>query len=154
MTHNFFSLGVCLYLLYRIDRPPTLLVLLLSVWLVFATNEVIDILGHVKRNGIPARSFLTHSIFTAPLWGIAVAVFSVYVTNVVVGQTITSLQTLFFAGLAVIIAYSHLLLDAITEGGVFFGRHRIALAHMRYNNPILNGAFAVLGLMLVFVALA
>ncbi len=65
----------------------------------------------------------------------------------------TAPQTLFVAGLGIVLAYSHLLLDALTEGGVYLWRRRIALAHLRYNNLILNGAFAALGVLLVFAAL-
>ena len=44
------------------------------------------------------------------------------------------------------------MLDAFTESGVYLWRRRIALAHLRYNNLILNGAFAVLGVLLIFAA--
>ena len=99
------------------------------------------------------RSFWTHSIFTAPVWGIALAVASVYLLDVVIGQSMTASQTFFAAGLGTVLAHSHLLLDALTEGGVYLGRRRVALAHLRYNNVILNGAFAFAGLLLILAAL-
>jgi hypothetical protein len=98
------------------------------------------------------RSFWTHSIFTAPVWGIALAVASVYFLDAVIGQSMTTSQALFAAGLGAVLAYSHLLLDALTEGGVYFGRRRVALAHLRYNNLILNGAFSTIGILLAFAA--
>ena len=152
ITHDLFSVGVGLYLLVRIDGPSSPLYLLLAVWLAFITNRVIDGLGHSTRGGMSVRSFWTHSIFTAPVWGIAFAVASVYLLDVVIGQNMTASQTLFAAGLGAVLAYSHLLLDALTEGGVYLGRRRVALAHLRYNNLVLNGAFATLGLLLALAA--
>src|SRR5260370_29916467 len=98
-------------------------------------------------------SFWTHSICTAPVWGIALAVASVYLLDMVIGQSMTTSQTLFAAGLGTMLAYSHLLLDALTEGGVYLGRRRVALAHLRYNNVILNGAFGFVGVLLRLAAL-
>jgi hypothetical protein len=152
ITHDLFSVGVGVYFLCRVDGPPSPLYLVLTVWLAFAINEVIDVLGHLTKDGMPVRSFWTHSIFTAPMWGIAVAIASVYFLDRVVGLGMSPSQALFLYGLGAVLAYSHLLLDALTEGGVFLGRRRVALAHMRYNNPILNGAFAAIGVLLVFAA--
>jgi hypothetical protein len=152
ITHNIFSLGVGLYLLVRVSGQSSPLYLLLVVWLAIATNQVIDRLGHSARGGMSTRSFWTHSIFTAPVWGIALALASVYLLDVVVGQPMTTSQTLLAVWLGTVMAYSHLLLDALTEGGVYLGRRRAALAHMRYNNPALNGAFAALGILLVVAA--
>jgi hypothetical protein len=153
ITHDFFSVGVAFYLLVRIGGQSSLLYLLLVVWLAFTTNEVIDRLGHSARGGMSSRSFWTHSIFTAPVWGIVLAIGSVYLLDMVIGQSMTISQTLFAVGFGTVLAYSHLLLDAFTEGGVYLGRRRVALAHMRYNNVILNGAFAVIGILLIFGAL-
>ena len=151
ITHLLFSVGVGVFLLCRVEEA-TPLYLALTVWLAFAVNEVIDVLGHFKRGGTPVRSFWTHSVFTAPLWGIAVALVTVYFLDRIVGLGMPASQAVFLYALAVIIAYSHLLLDAITEGGVFLVRRRVALAHFRYNNLLLNGAFAAVGVLLVFAA--
>ena len=153
ITHDFFSVGVGFYLLVRIGGQSSPLYLLLVVCLAFATNEVIDRLGHSARGGMSIRSFWTHSIFTAPVWGIALAVASVYLLDMVIGQSMTTSQTLFAAGLGTMLAYSHLLLDALTEGGVYLRRRRVALAHLRYNNLVLNGAFAFIGVLLILAAL-
>lgn len=151
ITHDIFSLGVGLYIVYHVEQPPTPSILVLVVWLAFATNELIDVLGHVKRGGRPARSFWTHSVFTAPVWGIAAAFTSAYLLDIILGQAMTTSQTLFVGGLGIVLTSSHLLLDALTEGGVYLGRRRVALAHMRYDNLIINGAFTGLGVLLVFV---
>ncbi|HEV2390303.1 MAG TPA: DUF1286 domain-containing protein, partial [Nitrososphaerales archaeon] len=129
---------------------PTLPLLALAVWLAFATNELIDVLGHVRRDGRPVRSFWTHSVITAPVWGVAAAFASAYLLDKLLGQALTISQTLFVGGLGIVFAFSHLLLDALTEGGVYLGRRRVALAHLRYDNLILNGIFTALGVLLVF----
>jgi hypothetical protein len=153
VTHDIFSLGLGLYLVCHVFRLAPFPDLPLVVWLALATNKLIDALGHrISRDGLPVRSFWTHSIFTAPIWGISAALVSFYLLDMLLGQAMGTPQTLFAAGLGLVLAYSHLLLDALTEGGVFLGRKRIALAHLRYNNPILNGVFAALGLMLIFAA--
>jgi hypothetical protein len=154
ITHDVFSLGVGLYLVHYVDRPPTLSFLVLVVWLAFATNELIDILGHVTRDGRPVRSFWTHSVFSAPSWGIAAALVSAYALDTILGQAMTTSQALVVGGLGIVFAYSHLLLDAVTEGGVYLGRRRVALAHLRYDNLLLNGAFTALGMLLVFATFA
>jgi hypothetical protein len=152
VTHDIFSLGVGLYLAYHIGRLAPL-ALLLVVWLAFATNLVIDEVGHVKQGGRPVRSFWTHSIATAPLWGVAIALVSTYLVGRATGHAVGAPQTVLLAGFGVIIACSHLLLDALTEGGVFLARRRVAIAHLRYDNTLLNTAFAAIGLALVFAAL-
>jgi hypothetical protein len=52
-----------------------------------------------------------------------------------------------------IIAAGHLLLDGLTEGGVYFTRRRMALAHFRYDNRPLNLGFIAAGIFLVAVSL-
>ena len=153
ITHDVFSLGVGLYIVYRVVQP-TLSLLLLVVWLAFAINELIDALGHVKRGGMPVRSFWTHSVITAPVWGAAAALVSANLLGMILGQATTISQEFFVGGLGILFACSHLLLDALTEGGVYLGRRRLALAHLRYDNPILNGIFTALGVLLVFATLA
>ena len=152
ITHDLFSLGVGLYLVFRIEGQSSYLYVFLIFWLAFATNDVIDRLGHSARGGMRIRSFWTHSIFTAPVWGVALALASAYLLDVLIGQPITTSQALLAAWLGTVMAYSHLLLDALTEGGVFLWRRRAALAHMRYNNQVLNGAFAALGVLLAVAA--
>ena len=153
ITHDLFSVGVGFYLVFRVGGPSSYLYLFLVVWLAFATNAVIDGLGHFRRQGIVVRSSLTHSVFTAPIWGVAVALTSAYLFDIIADLTITTTQTLFAVGLGIALAYSHLLLDALTEGGVYVGRRRVAFAHARYNNLILNCAFAFVGILLIIAAL-
>jgi hypothetical protein len=121
LTHNLFSIGVGLFLLLRLEQQP-LREVLLVIWLAFATNGVIDILGHRNRDGTAVRSSVTHSVFTAPVWGIAVAIFSFYLLDILTGQILGITQLSLAVELGVLLAYSHLFLDALTEGGVFYGR--------------------------------
>ena len=137
---------------YHVWRPPEAFLLILVVWLAVATNEVIDVLGHVTQGGRPRRSFWTHSILTAPLWGMATAFPPVCILAIVFGQALTTPLALSSVSLGIAIAYSHLLLDVLTEGGVYLFRRRVAIAHLRYDNPVLNGAFIALGVLLVFAA--
>ncbi len=151
LTHNIFSMGLGLYLVLRIEHEPVPYSLLV-VWLAFATSEAIDLLGHVNRGGRPMRSFVTHSIFTAPLWGVAVALSSLYLMDLATGRVATTDELSMVAGLGAVLAYSHLFLDAFTEGGVYYWRRRLALAHLGNNNEVLNGVFAGLGVLLIAVA--
>jgi len=152
LTHDAFSLGVGLYLVCHVEQPLSPYTLLLVVWLAFVTNELIDVLGHSTRGGRPVRSFWTHSVFTAPMWGIAASLVSAYLLAIALGKATTTSEAVFVAGLGIVLAYSHLLLDALTESGVYLGRRRVALAHLRYDNLILNGVFIGLGALLVFAA--
>ena len=66
VTHLVFGAGAAIAL------SPTLsadLRLYLACVLSLFVNLAIDELGHVTRGGFVSRSPLTHSIFTAPLWG-------------------------------------------------------------------------------------
>lgn len=127
---------------------PANLILSLAVVLSLVVNFLIDGLGHVARGGFVARSPLTHSVFTAPLWGVAAGfvLWRVWVSVLSVGQDLE----LWFVILGVVVAGSHLLLDSLTERGVFWLANRIALAHLRSGNLLLNGAFLLLGLALIF----
>lgn len=58
-----------------------------------------------------------------------------------------------YIGHSALVGMSHLLLDALTQGGVFFVGRRIAIAHFSYNNPILNYTFISIGLVLTFFGL-
>jgi Protein of unknown function (DUF1286) len=146
-THDIFSAG----LLYAFLSPPNffgprLLAFLVGVVLSFSVNHLIDGLGHRRRDGRPVRTPLTHSVLTAPLWG-AGAGYAVYIAVEQAGLGgRLGLVGLVVAG--VLAAYSHLLLDSVTEGGVFVLTKRVAIAHFRSRNRVLNGAFVLLGLMM------
>ncbi len=152
LTHNLFSAGLGFYFVSRFGLPP-ILELLLVVWLSLAINWVIDIVGHRKAGGIHVRTFVTHSIFTAPLWGGLVGVATIVVPRSVLNIDVSSTVTLLAIATGVMIAYLHLFLDALTEAGVYLGRRRIAIAHFSYNNPLLNLAFMIIGATLLVVSI-
>ncbi len=139
-------------------KSTFVVILLALAWLV---NHVIDKLGHSLRNGIPVRMPRTHSIFTAPLWGLLVAAPLYYVVSylslfpastITIGHfNIPVAAWLFIAG--VYVAYNHLFLDSLTQAGVYFTTHRIALAHLRYNDATANSVFVVLGLLATYIVL-
>ena len=163
-THTTFSygtvlLGVFYFVPLAESYKSTLIVLLFCLsWLV---NHLIDKLGHSMRNNIPVRMPRTHSVFTAPAWGLLGALPFYFIVNhfaLLPASTMTvhyftfpTTVWLFAAG--VYVAYNHLFLDSLTQAGVYFTTHRIALAHMRYNNATANTVFVALGLLAMYVAI-
>ena len=111
-----------------------------------AVNLLIDELGHTAHGRFVARSPLTHSVLTAPLWGGLVG-YWVWLGAGSLGLTSAGLETAFVAsgGGA---ALAHLLLDSLTERGVYLVKGRVALAHFGSGNGVLNGIFLGLGLVL------
>lgn len=150
ITHVVFSLGLGLFVSSRLGFA-SLLDLAVVAWLALSVNVVIDVFGHGLGFGpnAGARSLVTHSVFTAPIWGGAVAAISLYILVRFATEPLGWLEIVFLFAMGLLMAYSHLFLDALTEGGVFWGRKRVALAHMRYNNLILNAAFLAIGALLV-----
>ena len=151
-THNVFAFGLSIFLLSKTGHL-SVLSSLVALWLTLAVNTTIDVFGHTRKNDIPTRSFVTHSVFTAPLWGAAVGIATMIVPYSVFNLSADSAFELLGAALGATVASTHLLLDAFTQAGVYLGRRRIAIAHMSYDNPALNLAFFVLGLLLLAVAL-
>jgi hypothetical protein len=153
-THNLFSIGLMIWIITLFGDPLAVTLLLAAVATVF-TNAIIDELGHTTTEGVAKRRFLTHSIITAPFWGAAVWALVLIVPAASLGLLPHDPVLLsFFASLGVLAAWSHLLLDSLTEGGVFaFSFRRRALAHFAYDNWPLNLGFSLLGVALLFAAL-
>jgi hypothetical protein len=146
ITHNTFSLGLSFFIA-RHAGLSLFTSIIIAVWLAFAVNWVIDTLGHTTRSGRPVRSIMTHSIFLAPVWGGLIGYTSFVLVNAALQFAFGWVLAVFSTLLGVLIALLHLFLDAMTEGGVFWRLHRVAIAHARHNNPILNGTFVLLGLL-------
>jgi membrane-bound metal-dependent hydrolase YbcI (DUF457 family) len=144
ITHIVFGMGTAVALGSSL---PEEIRLPLAFALSLLVNLVIDELGHVTRRGFISRSPLTHSIFTAPVWGGAVG-YLVWRGSLELGPGAQGLEWPFVL-LGAAVAGSHLLLDSMTERGVFVFTHRFALAHFSSRNVILNGIFVVLGVALV-----
>jgi hypothetical protein len=149
-AHIAFSFGLLTFIL----RPLGLFESLSFAFLfAVVVNYVIDA-GHVRSYSryagkvIPKRSWITHSVVIAPLWGALLGLaFSLPL------DAFFRVNLLFvMIGAGIIAAYSHLLLDSVTEGGVFLLKRRIALAHYRYNNVAANIMAAIFGMMLFYAA--
>jgi len=131
-THVVFSTAVALWL---ITTWQTALIAPL-------TMVLIDMLGHTKNHGIPHRIWLTHDwllspfIFILPLSWVYTWVPLIHVP--LLTALIINTTTL----------YTHLMLDGIT-GHTFFLMKRIGHAYIEWNNPVANGFFIALGIILV-----
>ena len=137
IAHYIFSLGVLALM------GQGALGLLLALWLSFSVNRLID-LGHTRRGNYISRSWVTHDLYTAPFWGAGVGLltyFALLYARVVAPVAVA---------MGVVSALSHLLLDAVTESGIFVAKKRKAIAHFSYSDPRLN-ALAILGGMLMFL---
>ena len=144
LTHVVFSAGLLAsFLSIDVGAPGSFA---LGIALSLLVNYAIDELGHDSRNGMSVRSPLTHSVFTAPMWGAGTA-YVLWLAGSILGLVGPGLEWLVMVS-GVIAAYSHLLLDSITEGGVYVLTRRIAIAHFRSSNPALNAALVAGGLLL------
>lgn len=154
-THIMFSWGLSSIVAALAVNQPVLSIgaTLPSSYII---NYLIDMLGHEERHGHPVRSPRTHTIGRSLLLSLLIGMPYSLALYYVVHLTIIQLSAL--ATSMALVGWSHLLLDSVTEGGVFIRRRgrwvRFSLAHFRFNNPVLNGFFTILGLaMLILSAL-
>ena len=147
-THYVFSVGVSLFAL-SLFGSLSLYLILIAVWLSFSVNRIIDLLGH-SRSGTPSRTRLTHSVFTAPVWGILVALVSRYVVSLL--SPAPQLAMPVWVAVSLLIAMGHLFLDSMTQAGVFRWRSRIAIAHFAYDNAFVNVSFILVGIALIYLS--
>jgi hypothetical protein len=98
----------------------------------YAVNHLIDGLGPRRSNGRGVRSPLTHSVFTAPVWG-AGAAYTMWLEGSTYGLTGGVVP---FSSAGLLVTYSHLFSDSMTEGGASFVTERIAHSHVRNNGPL------------------
>lgn len=148
LTHYVFSTGSAFYVLSALGQRSAAW-FLLALWLSLSVNFLIDLMGHGLRPGRPKRSLLTHSVATAPLWGAFIGA-----SSAALYSPSAAIQLALWGAFGSFVAFTHLFLDSLTEGGVYLIRHRIAIAHFRYNNVLLNGGFLALGLALAILGLA
>jgi hypothetical protein len=152
VTHYLFSIGVSLGLLSLTDQL-TLWSTATALWLSVAINYLIDVVGHVSRDGRPTRTRFTHSVLTAPLWGLLVSIASLGAVTHLSNPASSSGEDGFWALMGVLVSGEHLFLDSLTQAGIYTWRGRIAIAHYRYDNAALNIGFALLGALLILFAL-
>jgi len=106
------------------------------------TTFLIDALGHSRSHGIPRRIWLTHDwllslfIFVLPLsW--------VYTWTPLIHVPLTTALIINTTTL-----YTHLMLDGFT-GHTFFLTKRVGHAIVEWDNPVANGLFTFIGIVLI-----
>jgi hypothetical protein len=172
VTHYTFSIGLIVLIasifLYPGVRKSDDFITV--IWLGYFVNLFVDRIGHrlqlTKYGEIPVRTALSHSVTTAPVWGFLVGAVSgvgVYIGSVYVRSFFSSLNGVsvpvligfgvWSGAMGVIVAYSHLFADSLTMAGIFVRGHRWALAHLRYDNPLLNIGFIGLGVLMFYIGL-
>jgi len=154
ITHNIFSIGLVLYIASYLSYLSVSAVLLAFPATIF-TNILIDKVGHDGAGSVPRRTWVTHSVVTAPFWGGLAWALTLIIPAALLGVFPPNLSRLaFFVALGVLSGWSHLFLDSLTEGGVFgIGRRRRALGHLSYDNRAMNLGCSALGFTLFIVAL-
>lgn len=143
LTHVVFGAGSVVALLPSL---PVDVRFLLAAGASLFVNVVIDELGHTTHGGFVARSPLTHSVFTAPLWG-GVVGYLLWMGMSRLDLAAANLEAEFILA-GVMVALAHLALDSLTEKGVYFLTGRLAVAHFRSNNMVVNVGFVLVGALL------
>ncbi|MDG6989484.1 MAG: DUF1286 domain-containing protein [Nitrososphaerota archaeon] len=158
-THTIFSWGVGLLLFHIIEvRFDPLLMLCYGQFLwayMFAVswlgNHMIDKLGHgITPQGYPKRLPRTHSVFTAPIWGVLATIIVILAAS----QIPFFYVPFYWQGVVMIgvfVAYSHLFLDSLTMAGVYFTTNRIDLMHLSWDSPVGNGLAILAGFAAIYV---
>ncbi|ABW02623.1 DUF1286 domain-containing protein [Caldivirga maquilingensis] len=154
-THVVFSIGLTALIESALGISNIILLLGSSLVLSYLINFLIDALGHEEKNGFTHRSPRTHTMsrsFTLGLIiSLLVALFLYYMTP------IGAYNALIIVLMGPLTGWSHMLLDALTEGGIYIRRNgrwvRFALAHFKYNNTVLNWLFTIIGILLLIKSL-
>ncbi len=109
-------------------------------------NIGMDVLGHESRP-VPRRTRLSHSPVGPLLFAIPLLL---PLLEAPVREALAAAVALLLG------AYSHLVLDAVTEGGVYrspFSPRRVRIASYPYNHPLLNNLAVALSALLLAAAL-
>ena len=169
-THNIFTIGILTAVGAFLTMP--VFSFLFASFIAIISNQLIDTFGHkdkkinyIKPDGTkgviikPVRTPLTHTLFHSILWGlipslIALLCFHILLKHTPAFKNINPRNIVILIFLQGILSGPlHLLLDYITEGGIFVkkkGRYvRTALAHIKYNDPIWNIFFQFIGVLFV-----
>ncbi len=152
LTHYLFSTGVSFGLL-SLSHAVMPGLIGLALWLSLSINYLIDALGHVSRGGNPTRTWLTHSMLTAPILGALVAAISLAAASRAFGSGASPEPLALWTSMGILVSEEHLFLDSLTEAGVYALKRRIAIAHFNYDNTALNIGFALLGVLLITLSL-
>ena len=154
-THDIFTAGVLSLVGSLFIKNPAFDISV-AIVLSLVGNHVIDIYGHeTGKDGIPERTYHTHSKLRATIYGFIPAVI-VYVffqhlrhingNNLPVPQSLT-----FILIQGLLVGPSHLFLDSLTEGGVFVKRNgswqRQSIANFKYDNLFVNLTASLTGIL-------
>lgn len=153
LTHYLFSTGVSFGLL-SLSHTLMSSSVVMALWLSLSINYLIDVLGHVSRRGNPTRTWVTHSVLTAPIWGALVAAITLEAALRISGSGSSWEPLALWAFMGVLVSEEHLFLDSLTEAGINVPKGRIAIAHFNYDNIALNIGFALLGVLLITVSMS
>ena len=147
ITHILFAVGVVAEFAVNGLSMPMEHVLIASLFTIL-TQYVIDYGSHevVARGG---RTYYRRGKFLhSPEGATAVALFLAPLLYTFIGDFMVSFAVLLFA------TYSHLLLDAFTERGIYVAGKRITKRRLaRYNNPLANLLAQGVGIALILHAL-
>ncbi|MEM0362940.1 MAG: DUF1286 domain-containing protein [Sulfolobaceae archaeon] len=113
------------------------------------------------------RSPLTHTVYTSIAWGIVSTIIplalltltqSTYEYNyhhLIYEYNYYHLIPLMIID-GIIVGPSHMFLDAFTEAGIFVKKNgkwkRAAIAHFKYDNPVLNGLAILAGIIMLIIS--
>jgi hypothetical protein len=106
------------------------------------TTILIDMIGHSRSHGIPHRIWLTHD------WLLSLPIFILPLSWVCTWTPLIHVPLTTALIINATTLYTHLMLDGFT-GHTFVLMKRVGHAYVEWNNPVANGFFIVLGLMLV-----
>ena len=132
-THVVFSTAVALW---AITTWQTALLAPLTTFL-------IDALGHSKNHGIPHRIWLTHD------WILSLPIFILLLSWIYSWVSLFHVSLLTALIINTTTLYTHLIADCIS-GHTFILTKRVGHAYVEWDNPIANGLFIVLGIVLIF----
>ena len=161
-THIAFSIGASSILASIIDKH-FLGIGTLWLWMCLSLSLLINILidkyGHekilVKYGVVYRRAPHLHSLNYAPLTA-CLSLILVPILYINYTTYIASLiPTLYAIGL--IIVLTHLLLDYLTENGIYIKKRgnfvRISCCNFKYNNPTINYVFTIAGIVMLLTAI-
>lgn len=151
-THTAFTLGLLIAMLKMLNGL-SLTMAVLAALIAYIVNLALDRLGHVKRGAVYVRSPLTHDICLSALWGLVISAAFTY-ASMLFNIQVYPIEAVLMGPIG---GLSHMLLDSLTEEGVYVRRRgtwrRVSIAHFRYNNPALNWLFTAIGLALMAIPL-
>ncbi|MEM4592756.1 MAG: DUF1286 domain-containing protein [Sulfolobales archaeon] len=139
LTHAVFSSGLVFVVtknLLSVETPLAILISAISI----VMQYTIDALSHEQVGNIIRRTSLFHSLSGATALAIVFTLF-IYVV-------VRNLQLLLPCAIGCLVSsYSHLLLDSITEKGIYVkGRRYVRKRMISSNNALLNTIFTLIGI--------